>query len=144
MKKLMSSFLVIIFASIIITSCQSDKSKDNATEESTTSKEYVPMGNIGEPKQSEIDLPKVIDFSAVWCGPCQMLKPIFEELESEYAGRVDFETVDVDEDPEKATEYGIEAMPTLVFLDKDGKEVNRIVGLVDKSELQGAIESILQ
>ena len=69
----------------------------------------------------------VMDFWASWCGPCMMLKPIFEELSGELP-QVKFCKLDVDEERELAIEYGIESIPTLLFF-KNGKVVHKLIGL---------------
>lgn len=79
--------------------------------------------------------PVLIDFWATWCGPCMRQAPIVEELAEEgYAvGKID-----VDKEPALAQEYGIMSIPTLLIF-KDGKEVNRVVGLTNKETLKGML-----
>lgn len=84
-------------------------------------------------------LPMIVDFSAVWCPPCQKLKPIFASLKTEYSGKVDFVTVDVDSMPDLATQYGIESIPALVYLTPDGKEVYRSVGFREADSIKSDI-----
>lgn len=81
----------------------------------------------------------VMDFWASWCGPCMMLKPIFEELSGELP-KVKFCKLDVDEERELAIEYGIESIPTLLFF-KNGKVVHKLIGLRGKDELRAEIEA---
>lgn len=83
--------------------------------------------------------PTIIDFSAVWCGPCKMMKPIFEQLASEYGDKINFVSIDIDENPDIANKYQIQSIPTFVFLDEDGREANRINGAVPESELRAEI-----
>lgn len=90
------------------------------------------------------NLPTVLDFSAVWCGPCRMMKPVFEELKEVYDGHVNFVTVDIDEKPELAGKYGVEAVPTFVFLDKTGKEKSRQVGAIPRAELEQEINNLMK
>lgn len=78
---------------------------------------------------------KVIDFYADWCGPCQALAPTMEELEKEHP-EVEFVRVDIDKEPEMAEEYGVMSIPTLVFLDKEGKIKEQLIGLRPKAELE--------
>lgn len=80
-------------------------------------------------------LPKLWDFSAEWCPPCQKLKPVIAELEREYAGRIEIRTIDTDKEKELAQKFGVQAIPTLVYLDASGKELDRSVGLVEKATI---------
>ncbi|GAB4839922.1 hypothetical protein Ancab_020632 [Ancistrocladus abbreviatus] len=79
----------------------------------------------------------VIDFSASWCPPCRFMEPIVDGFSTTYTD-VEFIKIDVDELEGVSTEFGVEAMPTFVFV-KKGKEVDRIVG-ANKDELQQKIE----
>lgn len=81
----------------------------------------------------------VVDFWASWCGPCMMLKPIFEELSGEMPD-VKFCKADVDEERDLAIEYGVESIPTLLFF-KNGELVDTLVGYRDKASLREAIEA---
>lgn len=82
----------------------------------------------------------VKDYYATWCGPCSMQKPIIEELEKEMKG-VGFEKINIDEEQDKAGEAGVMSIPTIV-IEKDGKEMQRFVGLTDKETLKKAIEKL--
>ncbi|XP_041008385.1 thioredoxin H2-like [Juglans microcarpa x Juglans regia] len=79
----------------------------------------------------------VIDFAASWCGPCKFMEPIVHAIASTYTD-VDFAKIDVDELPDVAQEFNVQAMPTFVLV-KKGKEVDRVVG-AKKDELQKKIE----
>ena len=85
---------------------------------------------------------EVIDFTASWCGPCKMQKPIIEELEEKYKDQVKFSVVDVDENQTLAREYSIHAIPTIVILSK-GELVSSFVGLTSKEKLETEIEKYL-
>jgi thioredoxin 1 len=81
-------------------------------------------------------------FSAVWCGPCRALAPVMEGIKAEYTNVV-FETIDVDEDHEQASKFGIRSVPTVVFV-KDGVEVNRLVGVNSKLAYVNSINEHLK
>ena len=73
-------------------------------------------------------VPVVVDFYAVWCGPCKMLAPLFEQLAAEFAGRIKFTRVNVVQAPNLAAEYQITGVPTLALF-RDGQPVDALVGL---------------
>lgn len=79
--------------------------------------------------------PVIIDFWATWCGPCQMMGPVVEELADEIPD-VKFCKVNVDEQPELAAKFGVMSIPTFIMI-KDGKEVKKTMGAMPKSELAG-------
>jgi len=84
----------------------------------------------------------MIDFNAPWCGPCQMMAPIIDELKKEYQGKVLIEEVNVDENNELSQKYDIMSIPTFLIL-KDGKVVEKINGARTKEDLKGLIEKYL-
>jgi thioredoxin 1 len=79
-------------------------------------------------------LPVLVDFWAVWCGPCKMIAPVVEELAKEYHGGLKVGKVDVDNNPEVSTRFGIRSIPTLLLF-KGGKVIEQIVGAVPKRNL---------
>lgn len=83
------------------------------------------------------DRPVLVDFWAVWCGPCKMLSPLVEEV-SEENPNVKFCSVNVDEAPDLAEAYGIKAIPTLLIFD-GGEEINRSVGYIEKEDIEDLI-----
>jgi thioredoxin 1 len=82
----------------------------------------------------------VVDCWAAWCAPCRAIAPIVDQLAKDYTGKVVFGKLNVDENPETAQRFGIMAIPTLLVM-KDSKEVDRIVGVLPKSELEEKINS---
>lgn len=97
-------------------------------------------GNAAELMQQDRLL--VIDFWATWCGPCQRLAPIVEELAEEYDGRAVIGKYNVDEEDELTVTYGIRSIPVLLFI-KNGEVVDKIVGYVDKATVKATIEKHL-
>jgi thioredoxin 1 len=87
-------------------------------------------------------LPVVVDFWATWCVPCRAIAPSLERLAVEFAGKVTFAKVDTDENPRYAQSYGVQGIPTLLFMWK-GKELNRIVGTMAETSLREAVRDLL-
>ncbi|MCQ2384431.1 MAG: thioredoxin [Paludibacteraceae bacterium] len=83
----------------------------------------------------------VVDFFATWCGPCRSMAPVVEQLSEANGEKVTFFKCDVDANPELSRAYGIQSIPTLVFLN-EGREVERMVGLVPQHEIQAAIDNL--
>ena len=79
-------------------------------------------------------LPVVNDFWADWCGPCHAVAPILEEIASEHDGQLKVTKLDVDNNPETATKYGIRGIPTLIVF-KNGEPVETLVGWMPKEQL---------
>jgi len=86
-------------------------------------------------------LPVVLDMWAAWCGPCQKIAPMIDELASKMGGRVRFAKLNVDENPATAARFNVRSIPTLLVL-KGGKEVDRIVGVQPKSEIERRLERV--
>jgi thioredoxin 1 len=80
----------------------------------------------------------IVDFNATWCGPCKMLKPIFNKAAIDFAGKASFASIDTDENPTVSEQYKVQSIPLLLFF-KDGKVVSSIVGLVSAKEIYAAI-----
>lgn len=88
-------------------------------------------------------LPVLLDLWAAWCGPCQMIAPVVEQLAKEMAGRVRVAKLNVDENPVTAERFHIRSIPALLVL-KSGQEIDRIVGAQPKSEIVRRLEKAIQ
>lgn len=80
-------------------------------------------------------LPKLMDFGSITCIPCKAMKPILDELRTEYAGKMEVIFIDVEEQPEMAELYGIQLRPTQVFMDANNKELGRNEGFLSKADI---------
>jgi len=88
------------------------------------------------------DLPVMVDFWAVWCGPCKVLSPIVEELAKDYAGKLKVGKVNVDENNQLASKYNVMSIPTLKFF-KSGKMVAELIGAAPKATIEAEIKKHL-
>lgn len=88
------------------------------------------------------DLPTVVDFWAVWCGPCKLIAPVLEQLAEEQSGQLQVAKLDVDRNGVTTDQYDVRSIPTLILF-KDGQPVERIVGFMPKERLLAKLEPFL-
>ena len=88
------------------------------------------------------DKPVLVDFWAVWCGPCKMIAPSVEELANEFEGKARVGKLDVDNNQDSAIKYGVRSIPTVLIF-KDGKVKETIIGAVPKVQLKQKLEAAM-
>ncbi len=88
------------------------------------------------------DVPVIIDFFADWCGPCQMMSPVFESVSKDYEGKLKFLKLDTQSEQGLAMKFGIQGIPAFVMV-HDGEEVGRIVGYMPEDMFKAKIDEIL-
>lgn len=112
----------------------------------TTQQKATPVEVTDNSFAREVLMPDssvLVDCWAPWCGPCRTLSPIIDELASDYANGVKIAKLNVDENPVSASQYGIRSIPTMLFF-KEGKLVERLVGLQSKEEIEKHLLSIIK
>jgi thioredoxin 1 len=88
------------------------------------------------------ELPVLIDFWAPWCGPCKQIAPVVDELAKEYAGRLKIVKMNVDDNPQTPSKYGVRGIPNLILF-KGGQVRDQIIGAVPKAQLVKAINAVV-
>lgn len=88
------------------------------------------------------DVPVLVDFYATWCGPCQMMSPILQQVSTQLKGRLQVVKIDTDKYPKIGSQYHIHALPTLVLF-KDGEPVERIEGVVPAEQLIQRLQALV-
>ena len=91
----------------------------------------------------QADKPVVVDFFATWCGPCKVLAPKLDKLAGEFGNRIKFVSVNVDKSPALALKYGVQGIPAVFFLGKNGTVEDSTVGLVSAGTLRSKLEALV-
>lgn len=113
-----------------------------AMNESTANVKHITQDQFAA-EVTQAASPVVVDFYATWCGPCRQLAPTMDSLADQYAGKIKFVKVNVDESPKLAQKFQVEGIPMLVFL-QHGKTAGTSVGLIAKEDLILRLDSLLQ
>lgn len=104
------------------------------------------MATVGEAEfQAQVlqsTVPVLVDFFAVWCGPCKMMAPIVDQLAHDFAGKVKFVQVDIDQSPRLAEEYGVQGVPTFILF-KGGQVAGKMTGARPRDNLLQAIRALI-
>ncbi len=103
---------------------------------------YVELNNQNFDETLKSNAVVLVDFWATWCGPCRMLAPTIEQVAEEYEGKAVVAKVDVDQNPDLAKRFGIMSIPTMFFF-KNGEVANKMIGLSQKSEITGVLDSLI-
>lgn len=143
----MKKIMICLMAVLVLAACNNkQENQENSTvaEQSEMPAPEADGQDDGWMKQTTImsSKPMVVDFYATWCGPCKELAPILDEIEKNHKGEVIFKRIDVDQEPELAQEFRIEAIPMLMFITPTG-EYQTIVGLQDAPVIEEKITELL-
>ncbi len=98
--------------------------------------------NSFEEMLASSDVPVLVDFYADWCGPCKLMSPILEQVNTQLLGKIRVAKIDTEKYPQLASQYGIEALPTLILF-KQGQPINKIEGVMQAPDLTRHIEAML-
>ena len=151
MKNMYKSFALTAVIMIALASCgnagaQNDKKKESKPKGVTELTADTFQTKVYNLNQEELvflgDKPAIVDFTATWCGPCQRIAPILEELAKEYEGEIVIYKVDVDENKPLAKSFEVSSIPAVMFIPIDGEPVMTI-GSRDKAKFQEQINTIL-
>ena len=145
MKKILLSFITFFFiAAVYAGSLTSDATETNVKH--LSKKEFLEKIYNYEKNPDkwvyEGDKPAIVDFYATWCGPCKVVAPILEELANEYAGKIVIYKIDTDKERELSAAFGIQSIPTLLFIPMKG-DPQVAQGALPKESLKRAIDEFL-
>lgn len=144
--------IVIVLASCGNAGARTEKNADNRTQSTQPKTAGVQELNAASFSEKVYDMteglkylgdrPAIVDFTATWCGPCQRISPILEELAKEYDGKIVIYKVDIDKNRDLATAFNISSIPAIVYIPLNGEPV-MTVGARDKGKFKAEIETVL-
>lgn len=145
--------IILCMATLLVLAACNNKSEENSgktADSNEVAQSEMPVASPDDEGQDEwtkqttimSSKPMVIDFFATWCGPCKQLAPILDEIERNHKGEVIFKRIDVDQEPELAAEFHVEAIPTLMFVTPKG-EYQTIMGLQEAAVIESKIADLL-
>jgi thioredoxin len=145
--------IVIMLASCGNAGARTDKNADSKTQNTQTKGAGVQELNAASFNSKVYDMtseglkylgdkPAIVDFTATWCGPCQRISPILEELAKEYDGKIVIYKVDIDKNRDLATAFNISSIPAIMYIPLNGEPV-MTVGARDKGKFKTEIETVL-
>jgi len=147
--------MIMMIAALFSSSCTSAKQKQKTINKQEAKKMNTTELTLSEFKNKVMDFdknpdswnfkgdkPAIIDFYATWCGPCKATAPILDSLAEEYQGKIDVYKVDVDQEQEIASMFGIRSIPSLLFIPMEG-EPKMQVGAMGRIDLEKAIKNTL-
>ena len=130
------------FPSVVAGLADSEFVLEKETTMITTNTKYIALTDKNFQTQVlESKQPVLVDFWATWCGPCNTLAPLIDELASDLEGRAKVAKLDIDNNPDTVLRYGIRSIPTLLFF-KDGRVVDQVIGVVPKKVIVGKLEPL--
>jgi thioredoxin 1 len=131
MKTPIKILIVAALAVTVVAAVALKQGKNESKDVSTVAALASPAADAG----SRASLPRLVDLGAGKCIPCKKMAPILEELKKEYAGRMEVEFIDVWKNPDAGKAYGVEMIPTQIFYDASGKELDRHTGFFGKEDI---------
>lgn len=146
---IIAACVLALIAVVSCSRCNNDRSTDGESSVPATmpaDSEHAVVVETGtitvaDIPEAERGKPAVLEFSATWCGPCKRQKPIFEQAVKKYGEKIDMQTIDVDEHPELARKYNVDAVPTFIFIDAYGKIAGR-ANFLDAAQLDAALHDL--
>lgn len=142
----MKKIFICLVALVALVACnnKSDEQANNNAEAEQVEAVAEDAPDDGWLKQTTLmaNKPMVVDFFATWCGPCKELEPVLKELEMKYKDKVIFQRIDVDQRPELAQEFNIQAIPMLMFITPKG-EYQTIIGYQDAPVIEAKIAELI-